>query len=256
MYKPKQVSSALDKQAYGKVKYTGTTVPALSDYLIDIWEAQSHIDATGFISDMIVVDGCIDLVVDLITKEIGFYGSSETVFNMQTKLPVSCFGFRFKPGAFHALTKLEAHSTMGAILPLTEFDKDFNEDAFFDLDYDEKKEFLIKYFLELAKRKPSKSYIELFDRINIKKIQTVKDLSDFLALSPRQTHRVFMKNYGMPPLKVLSIIRFQHCLQELTSEHPSQENFEDGYYDQSHFINDFKKNIGLTPTDFFKNYRK
>ena len=57
---------------------------------------------------------------------------------------------------------------------------------------------------------------------------------------------------------VLSIIRFQNCLELLiSSEVDSSEVLSQiEYYDQSHYIKDFRKNIGITPSDFIKIYRE
>ena len=103
-----------------------------------------------------------------------------------------------------------------------------------------------------------------FDRIDyaIKLIQNYKgqiqcgQLSHEVCLGIKQFERIFSNYVGINPKKFASIIRFQNTLQmkknfkELTMY---QLAFDNGYYDQSHFIHDFKNLTGLAPGDFFNN---
>jgi Helix-turn-helix domain len=64
---------------------------------------------------------------------------------------------------------------------------------------------------------------------------------------------VFRENVGLTPKGFLKIIRFQKAIQEIASA--KQTNWtsialESGYYDQAHFINDFKTFSGFTPKQY------
>ena len=74
-----------------------------------------------------------------------------------------------------------------------------------------------------------------------------------MCLGIKQFERTFSKYVGVNPKKFASIIRFQNVIQ-MKSKHKksmSQIAFDNGYYDQSHFLHDFKSLTGLTPKDFF-----
>jgi AraC-like DNA-binding protein len=77
-----------------------------------------------------------------------------------------------------------------------------------------------------------------------------------LGFSPKQTQRIFSANFGLTPKVVLSILRFQKCLHILTSGKavPSDVLNLVNFYDQAHFINDFKRNIGITPFELVRKY--
>ena len=78
-----------------------------------------------------------------------------------------------------------------------------------------------------------------------------------VCLGIKQFERTFSKYVGVNPKKFASIIRFQNVIQ-MDCKHKnsmSQLAFDNGYYDQSHFIHDFKSLTGLTPKAFF-NVRK
>jgi len=250
MYKPLQIPYLLNKAFLEKIKYTERIIPELSDYLICIWEMESYVDTTGSVTNVIVADGCIDLIVDVVDKYIGYGGMSQADFNYELTIPAKYIGFRFKPGAFYALTGLEAIVAMDQFLPLEAIDDHFDRASFFELNFEEMKEFLIDYFIKLAKNAKAIDYIQLFDKINTNNFTSAESLYEFINLGPRQTQRLFKKHYGLTPQMILSIVRFQHCLTELMYEESKKIDPLNNYYDQSHFINDFKKNIGLTPIQF------
>jgi AraC-like DNA-binding protein len=101
-----------------------------------------------------------------------------------------------------------------------------------------------------------------FDRIDhaIKLIENYKgqiktqQISREVCLGIKQFERIFSNHVGMNPKKFSSIIRFQNVIQmkrKFKELNMSQLAFDNGYYDQSHFIHDFKSLTGLSPKDFF-----
>ena len=80
-----------------------------------------------------------------------------------------------------------------------------------------------------------------------------QDIAHEVCLGIKQFERTFSKYVGVNPKKFASIVRFQNVIQ-MKSKHKksmSQLAFDNGYYDQSHFIHDFKSLTGLTPKAFF-----
>ena len=70
------------------------------------------------------------------------------------------------------------------------------------------------------------------------------------GLSPRQLRRHFQYYIGESPKAFSKIIRFQKFLLAKPSVQSLKENrlyFDQGYYDQAHFIKDFKHLYGMTP---------
>lgn len=101
-----------------------------------------------------------------------------------------------------------------------------------------------------------------FDRVDyaIQLIENSKgqikaqELSREVCLGIKQFERIFSDHVGINPKKFASIIRFQNVLQ--MSKHSKVLNmgqlaYDNGYYDQSHFIHDFKSLTGLSPRTFF-----
>jgi AraC-like DNA-binding protein len=79
-------------------------------------------------------------------------------------------------------------------------------------------------------------------------------LSQEACLGRKQFERLFLENIGVSPKQYLRIIRFQsslHINSQKNNLSMTQLAHESGYYDQSHFINDYKALTGLTPKKFF-----
>jgi AraC-like DNA-binding protein len=81
----------------------------------------------------------------------------------------------------------------------------------------------------------------------------VEDLSTKTGLSNRQLVRKFNNSIGLSPKEFARIIKFIGSLNYLKANKEtnlSAAAHHCGYYDQAHFIHDFKEYAGLTPTQF------
>jgi AraC-like DNA-binding protein len=81
----------------------------------------------------------------------------------------------------------------------------------------------------------------------------LQQLSEKIGYSQKHFIDLFKKQVGISPKPYLKIMRFQKAILDI--EHHSTINWsnialESGYYDQAHFINDFKIFSGLTPNDY------
>jgi AraC-like DNA-binding protein len=80
-------------------------------------------------------------------------------------------------------------------------------------------------------------------------------LKDHLS-KRRQLERKFTKQVGISPKQLGKVIRLQTVLKMLLSQ-PSESltkiAYESEYYDQAHFIRDFKEFTGTNPRDFLQN---
>jgi len=252
MYYPIQVPYILNTDFSRHVSYTETTLETLKDFVICLWEMKPKTKKQVTANHVIVTDGCIDLVVGYDDREIIYAGMSTTAFHDIINVPNRFFGVRLKPGAFEQLTGLPATKAMDVILPIKHVDSDFDMDVFFALSFDDAKIAFREYLEKLVCDKKPNEFVSLFDRFSLSPPAEAAELYEALHLSPRQCQRNFIKHFGLTPQMVLSILRFQRCLALLTSKEatPNEILETTTYYDQSHFIKDFKKNIGLTPFEY------
>lgn len=84
---------------------------------------------------------------------------------------------------------------------------------------------------------------------------TVKQMAASSCLSIKQFERNFPAFVGLSPKQYLRIARFQKAIQLRNSEHFDNYTglaYDCGYFDQSHFIHDFKIITDLSPKEFFR----
>lgn len=214
-------------------------------------------DRKAFVSNIIATDACIDLVANFDERRIGFAGMSKTEFNFKLELPNRFLGVRMVPGAFHQLTGLPATAAMDTFLPVEAVFKEFNGTLFFSLPFEQAKDYLRKTISSHTEGKTPDQFTILFHELSKETPATVSALCDLLHFSPRQCQRLFKLHYGITPKMALSIIRFHKCMEILTSPKakPSDILNITNYYDQPHFIKDFKRNIGITPLELIRTYQ-
>jgi AraC-like DNA-binding protein len=80
--------------------------------------------------------------------------------------------------------------------------------------------------------------------------KTIEALSRGAAISPRNLDRLFQRLLGFSPKSFARIIRFQKALRILMEDAAStlaEVSAECGYFDQSHFVKDFRRFTGGVP---------
>jgi AraC-like DNA-binding protein len=79
----------------------------------------------------------------------------------------------------------------------------------------------------------------------------IKELSERLLISQSPFEKRFRKTVGTTPKKFASIIRFNTVLNNLNKPKSLTEIcYENNFFDQAHFIKDFKQFTGNTPENF------
>lgn len=110
--------------------------------------------------------------------------------------------------------------------------------------------FLLKRFMQI----PSHEYKILKEGVKIIKEYKgqikAASLSDKLSVTTKSLERKFSKYIGTTPKQFIKLIRFQEILSDLSYNNLTEYACKNGYFDQSHFIRDFKAYSGLTPREF------
>lgn len=85
--------------------------------------------------------------------------------------------------------------------------------------------------------------------------QRIGTIADKLGVSHRQLERVFLDQVGLTPMKILQLTRVstaRDLLKKMDTHSLSFIGQELGYYDQGHFIREFKRVMGMTPGKYRK----
>ncbi len=79
----------------------------------------------------------------------------------------------------------------------------------------------------------------------------IQALADETGYSARHLNNMFKKHVGVSPKFYERVVRFQRCLDQLRNHRTgdlTELAYDAGYYDQAHFINEFKEFSMKTPT--------
>jgi AraC-like DNA-binding protein len=85
--------------------------------------------------------------------------------------------------------------------------------------------------------------------------QSIRVLADKVGFSQKHFTKIFKEHVGLTPKAFMRIIRFQHAIREIEKHKTANWTsiaFESGYFDQAHFINDFKSFSGFTPQQYLR----
>jgi AraC-like DNA-binding protein len=86
---------------------------------------------------------------------------------------------------------------------------------------------------------------------------TAADLSKMLFLSEKSLERKCSSFIGISPKQFIRIVRFQETIKGLAHADKkllTEASCENGFFDQAHFIKDFKALSGYTPREFLRRY--
>ncbi|NOS90889.1 MAG: AraC family transcriptional regulator [Cyclobacteriaceae bacterium] len=112
--------------------------------------------------------------------------------------------------------------------------------------------FLLERLHLLSANEIAKESVELL--FQMKGQISVVELAERLGISKRNLERRFSQEIGLSPKQLAKTIRLQALLKILNqsqSKSLTELALECGYYDQAHFIKDFKEFTGLSPKQFY-----
>jgi len=87
----------------------------------------------------------------------------------------------------------------------------------------------------------------------VPQVRTIADVTDQIGLSSRRFIQVFSDEVGLTPKLFCRVRRFQEVLQMIRREPVidwAAISTDCGYFDQAHFIHDFRAFSGINPTTY------
>lgn len=131
------------------------------------------------------------------------------------------------------------------------------EEQLYEAKTDSKKVQVIERFLlkQLSPSQPDQLVLGALALIHQAKGNIrIKELATQLNTSQSPLEKKFRAAVGTSPKKYASIVRFKNIIEQYNLAHSMTAlGIDGGYYDQSHFIKQFKNFTGDTPEDFFAN---
>jgi AraC-like DNA-binding protein len=234
----------------------------LQNYIYCYWELKTTQLLQQQFNYKVVADGCIDIFFDLNVPKDSFvmgFCKKYTAFPLENTFHY--IGVRFLPTMFPQFFNVNAAElsnrieSLSAVVPQA---ASFIADNFAPgQDTVQIKKLFDAYFLELILTIRFNSDNRLYEAINIilknyGVLNIERDLNT--GISPRQLRRLFEFYIGDTAKTFSKIVRFQNILRAKPSAQSLKRNklfFGNGYYDQAHFIKEFKTYYGVTPTQAF-----
>lgn len=259
MYYPKQIPYLLDKEFQKNIEYKEYNINELKDYCMCIWTMKSKKILDKKISNNILPDACIDIVIDFVDKTICFAGFSKETKDFQLDKKIDYMGVRLKPGIFYLLFDIETDKIMDKEIPFKDIEKEFELDKIFSLEnLNDRLDFLKNYLIQKSKDKKEVNFIELVEKLyKNPKEQNVKDIASSFGYNERHLYRLFKQNYGVSPKVLLNILRLHFCLTLILEKNMNLIDIASscGFYDQAHFIKEIKKYTGISPLKIIEDYK-
>ncbi len=119
-------------------------------------------------------------------------------------------------------------------------------------------EFLLKFLIDKTRIDTTiNSSISIL--LKLKGQLSIDTLSENLNINRRQLERKFSTVIGVSPKQLSKIIRLQNTLNMILNDefhNFTQLAHENNYYDQAHFIKEFKEFTGVSPKEFYSDNLK
>lgn len=224
---------------------------------------------------VIVPDGCVEMIFhygdpykqylengDSLIQPLCFViGQLTRPLEIEPTGTIGIFSVRFHPNGFMPLTALPLQTFENTAVPL-------------NLIFEEEGKLLVEKMQTATSTADRILIIEEFLQTRLTSTSTVdrtvksavdtlltangqlsvEKLSDSTQINRRQLERKFAKLIGLSPKQLAKTIRLQATLKQLLDNQDltlTTLAHENDYFDQSHFIKDFKDLTGLTPKEFY-----
>jgi AraC-like DNA-binding protein len=237
--------------------------PPLSDYVDLIWLSEDH--AQPHPQERLLPTGAMTLVIFLdehSRQGTGFSGAHSEFMLLDTSRPFSMIGVAFKPGGGFPFVSLPAGELHNLGVPLDAVWGRYAEeivDRLLDAKTPQARFGIVER--ALAKRAAGRLEGHPAVRYALKQFDTsapfrsVADVTAQIGLSSRRFIEIFRNEVGLTPKLFCRIRRFQKVLAAL--EDASEVDWSGvalacGYFDQAHFIHDFRAFAGVNPSSYLR----
>ncbi len=260
LYKPVQPTV---RQSANNVTYSEFLPKiTLQPFIYCYWQLKTNQKLTEQFNYRVVADGCIDIYFELNNPQENYVmGFCKKFTEFPLDNTFNYVGVRFLPTIFPQLFRINAmelsnrYEHLDLVVPhLADFiSNSFNKNQ----SQEEIKLLFDKYFIDLISQSTFDNDNRLYGAMDIilKNFGVIDVETDLdTGISSRQLRRLFEFYIGDTAKTFSKVVRFQNILKAKPSTQSLRQNklfFDMGYYDQSHFIKEFKNFYGVTPSKAF-----
>ena len=193
-----------------------------------------------------------------------FFGQRSCSIRIKSKRQLNICGIRFKPFAFANIINTpvfqfnDSFISLNKIFPVNKVTTSLIQKLLETKQIDNKTRLLDELMCDLFKQSSFSIDEQLRAQLNYildrKGVVKIKDIFEEFNISKVTLHKNFINKVGLTPKKVSQIWRMNHLLQmkeEFPEENLTTLCLDAGFYDQAHFIKDFKLLFGIAPRKYF-----
>ena len=223
----------------------------------------------------IVPDGCMEMIFHygdlyrqylegekyIVQPKCFVFGQISNALEIEPTGRTGIFAVRFYPEGFSPFATIPVNEMENRAVPLQELFGDDGlhiEKAIMNASDTGSRINIVETFLLNKLNTPEaidrvvKSSVEIILQLNGQ--LPIDELSEQLKINRRQLERKFTSIIGLSPKQLSKIIKLQATLKMLSKKQfksLTSVAYEGGYYDQAHFIKDFKEFTGMSPKKFY-----
>ncbi|WP_439489956.1 DUF6597 domain-containing transcriptional factor [Algoriphagus sp.] len=163
-------------------------------------------------------------------------------------------GVYFQPTALKSIFGIDANELTNQHIHINDLIKNNITDQLLNTNTDEQRIKLLSSFLiKQAEKRKAESEKVNFATAQLQKGVSLPAIQNDLNLSERSLQRYFKQHVGISPKLYARINRFQSALEQIRQSQffkLTDIAYQSDYFDQSHFIRDFKEFAGTSPKHF------
>jgi len=233
----------------------------LQDFIYCYWQLKATQQFPENFNYQVVTDGCMDIFFDINRPSDSFVmGFASQSARFQLPPNFHYIGIRFLPTAFPFLFRINAYELTNKdvwlkdVLPHTArfICENFHTKTPIQVITQQLDQYFGKLYNQLIKSIDPRLTEALQVIAQNQGAISIEQGID-VGLSSRQLRRLFQQYVGHSPKTFAKVVRFQYLLRLNNNTHlyNSKLFYDLGYHDQAHFIKEFKKLFGSTPTQAF-----
>lgn len=229
--------------------------PPLSDFVHLFWYFDGILGTTP--RERLLPDGSSNVIVDLAQDESIISGAHSKYFVIEASIAMTVMGIWFKPGGAYRFLSLPANELRNKHVALDDvwgsFARELREQLLDAPTIAAKFAIAERALLERLTRGREPHAAVQFALSQFGRTARVTPVVDAIGISARRFEQVFAEQVGLTPKLFCRIRRFQrvlHLINEADDVDWRDVALSCGYFDQSHFINDFQSFSGINPTEY------
>lgn len=209
------------------------------------------------------VDGCSNLIFEYKDNSVRthFIGSTVETRTFSIKKHAEYFSVRLLPTGTAFIKEIPVKDTIGKVVIIDDLPsmKSFCKKMGEQIDFESRKKLFLEEYPKFREEIISTDkHAELFNQITDIIIQKkgkikISELEELVGYSSRYINKIFDKELGMSTKQFCNSVKFQFLLSDLNNG--KEKTFtnlssEYNFYDQAHFIHEFKEFSGRTPSEY------